>query len=243
VPVAGRVQCVYVVDRVYSVDMMKSDIDQHRDVGRLTTVGVTGVLVFVVLVTVLHVIDPGRDPVSITISEYVLGPYGWVLTFAGLAFGLGTLAITLALAATLPSPRPRRGLTMLAIAGVAMVVVASFPTDPIDPADPRFVTTAGMIHAAAGILSFTCFAVAQPLLTRSIATATNMPGLRRFAVVPPIGYVLFWATGILDNQLGGLFGGRSATGLGERFMAVAFIVWLLAVAVGVRRAAARERLA
>jgi hypothetical protein len=31
-----------------------------------------------------------------------------------------------------------------------MVVVGAFPTDPIDPADPRFVTTAGVIHAAAG---------------------------------------------------------------------------------------------
>jgi len=44
----------------------------------------------------------------------------------------------------------------------------------------------------------------------------------------PAGYALFWATGILDNQLGGLFGSRSATGLGERLMAATYIAWLLA---------------
>jgi hypothetical protein len=213
---------------------------RQRNTGNLAAIGSTGVLVFVALVAVLHVLDPDRDPVSITISEYVLGPHGWLLTFAGLAFGLGTLAITVAVAATLPPPRPHVGLAGLAVAGLAMVVVAAFPTDPIDPTDPRFVTTAGAIHAAAGILSFTCFAVAQPLLTRPIATATHTPWLRRLALVPLAGYVLFWATGILDNQLGGLFGNRSATGLGERLMAVAFIVWLLAVAASVRRGTTQE---
>lgn len=214
---------------------MRIDIDDHRDAAKLATEGGAGVLVFVALVVVLHVLDPGRDPVSTTVSEYVLGPHGWLLSFAALAFGVGTLALAAAIAATLSPPRPRAGLTSLALAGLGMVVVGAFPTDPVDPTDPRFVTTAGAIHAVAGILSFTCFAVAAPLLTRPVATATRTPRLRRLALVPPAGYVLFWATGVLDNQLGGLFGSRSATGLGERMMAATFIVWLLALAISVRR--------
>ncbi|WP_433281616.1 hypothetical protein [Micromonospora sp. CA-244673] len=43
-----------------------------------------------------------------------------------------------------------------------MVAVGAFPTDPIDPTDPRFVTTAGSIHAVAGILSFTCCRSPRP---------------------------------------------------------------------------------
>jgi hypothetical protein len=73
-----------------------------------------------------------------------------------------------------------------------------------------------------------------------VATAANTPLLRRLAILPPLGYLLFWATGILDNQLGGLLGTRSATGLGERLMAAAFTAWLVAVAVTVRRSPARE---
>ncbi len=219
---------------------MTLNIGEHRDAAKLATMGSAEVFLFVALVAVLHVLDPTRDPVSVTVSEYVLGPHGWLLSVAALAFGLGALAITTAVAAILPSPRPRVGLASLTLAGLGMVVVGAFPTDPIDP---RFVTTAGAIHAAAGILSFTCFALAAPLLTRPVATATHAPWLRRLAAVTPIGYVLFWVTGVLDSQLGGLLGHRSATGLGERLMAATFIVWLLAVAGGVRRPAVRERLA
>ncbi|MER7276308.1 DUF998 domain-containing protein [Dactylosporangium sp. NPDC000244] len=126
-----------------------------------------------------------------------------------------------------------------------MVVVGAFPTDPIDPTDPRFVTTAGSIHAMAGILSFTCLAIAAPMLGRRVAAATGIRASRRLAAVTPLGYALFWLTGLLDHQLGGLFGERSAAGLGERVMAVAFIAWLLAVCFGIWRggqaAAATDR--
>lgn len=223
--------------------MTQAEITERRDVGTLAVIGSTGVLLFMLLVAALHILDPGRDPISITVSEYVLGPYGWLLSFAALVFGLGTLTISGTVAAVLPSPRPRAGLMSLTIAGLGMVVVGAFPTDPIDPTDPRFITTAGAIHAAAGIVSFTCFAVAAPLLTGQIATATNKPGLRKLTILPPIGYLLFWTTGILDNQLGGLLGSRSATGLGERLMAAAFIVWLLAVAINIRRATRQDQAA
>lgn len=188
------------------------------------------------LVASLYVIDPGREPISITVSEYVLGPHGWLLSFAALAFGPGVLALTAAIAATLPSPRPRAGLTLLTTAGLGMVVVGAFPTDPIDPTGPRFVTTSGVIHAAAGILAFTCCALAGPLLTRPILKATSTTRLSGLAFLPPAGYAIFWVTGLLDNQLGGLFGNRSATGLGERLMAVTFIIWLIKAALGIRRA-------
>ncbi|MEV0237493.1 DUF998 domain-containing protein [Nonomuraea sp. NPDC050786] len=104
-------------------------LKQHRrtDVAKLAEAGIAGILVFVGLVTTLHVIDPDRDPISITVSEYVLGPYGRLLSFAALAFGLGVLALTAAIAATLPSPRPRAGLTLLATAGLGMVVVGGVP--------------------------------------------------------------------------------------------------------------------
>jgi hypothetical membrane protein len=206
-------------------------LKQHErtDAAKLAEAGIAGILVFVGLVATLHVIDPDRDPISITVSEYVLGPYGWLLSFAALAFGLGVLALTAATTAILPSPRPRTGLTLLTLAGLGMVVVGAFPTDPIDPTDPRFLTTAG-------ILAFTCFALAGPLLTRPIRKATGATRANGLAFLPPAGYAIFWATGILDNQLGGLFGNRSATGLGERLMAVTFIIWLIAAALDVRRA-------
>jgi len=221
------------------VELNKDEVSAERlraDARWLAAVAIAGIVTFVGLVALLHVVDPDRDPISITVSEYVLGPHGWLLTFAASAFGLGVLALTTAIAAILPSPRPRVGLTLLAVAGLGMVVVGAFPTDPIDPTNPQFVTTAGSIHAVAGILAFTCIAIAAPLLNRRIMAATTTTALRRLAIVPPVGYAAFWLTGILDHQLGGLFGSRSATGLGERVMAAAFIVWLITAALSIRRA-------
>jgi hypothetical protein len=43
---------------------------------------------------------------------------------------------------------------------------------------------------------------------------TNTKTLQRLALVPTAGYVIFWTTGVLDNQLGGLFDNRSAMGSG-----------------------------
>jgi hypothetical protein len=65
----------------------------------------------------------------------------------------------------------------------------------------------------------------QPADRRGDARA---PVERGLAFVPPAGYVLFWATGLVDNQLGGLLGSRSATGLGERLMSATYVVQLLA---------------
>lgn len=208
---------------------------RDRDAANLAVAGGVGVLWFSVLVALLHVVDRDLDPVSLTISEYVLGPQSWMFTVATLGFGLGIMAIAGALAMVLPQPRPRTGLVLLTLAGITMVVVGAFPTDPIDPTDPQFVTTSGYIHGVAGILSFTLLAIAAPLLTAAAAAATNTAWLTRLAFLPLAGYLAFWATGILDNQLGGLLNNSSATGLGERVMAVAFIVWLLGIAFSVRR--------
>lgn len=201
----------------------------------LAGASVVGVALFVILVAVLHVTD-ASDPIETTISEYVLGEHGWLLTGAALALGLTIVA--LAVVADLVGPRSRRraGTAALALGGLGMVAVGAFPTDPIDPTAPRFVTTDGAIHAVAGILSFTCIAVAAPLLTPRLAMHLRTPGLRRATWLPPIGYAVFWATGIFDEQFGGLFGRRSATGLGERLMAVAYLSWLLSLAIAVLRA-------
>jgi hypothetical protein len=58
---------VYDVDSVYTVGMGVETT--RRDVGGLATVGGAGLLAFVALVAVLHVVDPGRDPVAMAVPR------------------------------------------------------------------------------------------------------------------------------------------------------------------------------
>lgn len=121
-----------------------------------------------------------------------------------------------------------------------MIVVGAFPTDPIDPTDPRFVTASGWIHAMAGVLAFTCLAVSAPPVGRHVAAATGKSWLRWWSWLPVAGYLTFWACGLLDHSLGDLFDRPSATGLGERVMALTYVAWLLAVARAIRSGSSRR---
>lgn len=76
--------------------------EARREAADLADAGAAGALTFTVLVAVLHLIDPHRDPIVYTVSEYVLGPAGWLLTFAALALGLGMLVLAGATARLLP---------------------------------------------------------------------------------------------------------------------------------------------
>jgi hypothetical protein len=56
------------------------------------------VLIFAVLVMALLVLRPQMNPVSHTISEYALGPFGFLMTLAFIIRGLGELFLVTGLA-------------------------------------------------------------------------------------------------------------------------------------------------
>src|SRR5690348_10039397 len=56
-----------------------------------------GIAVFAALVALLHILESSYAPTTSTVSEYVLGQYGWVMTaaFFALVFGSAILTQTL----------------------------------------------------------------------------------------------------------------------------------------------------
>src|SRR5215510_8465254 len=53
------------------------------------------VVLFVILLTALHFIEPEFDPSTHLISEYQLGRYGWVMSVAFFSLGVGVFATLL----------------------------------------------------------------------------------------------------------------------------------------------------
>jgi hypothetical protein len=49
------------------------------------------VVLFVILLTALHFLEPEFDPSKRLISEYQLGRYGWVMSVAFFSLGVGYL--------------------------------------------------------------------------------------------------------------------------------------------------------
>ena len=101
-----------------------------RPVGR-SSLALLGIAV--ACLVVLHVIRPGVSPIERRMSEYALGPYGWLMdtAFAATAGGLTALAIFLARSAG----RPRLVPAALVVAAGALVLSAIYQLDATDNVD------------------------------------------------------------------------------------------------------------
>ena len=183
----------------------------------LSAVAAAGTAVFVACVVVLHVLPTGLDPIGRTVSEYVNHPYGGLIPVAGAGAGVGGLALAAALYRTGNRAWPPVGLF-----GLAMLVVAVFPTDDVVPGHPITLSPAGAVHVVAGAIAFLALAIAAPVA-----------GLR-LGWLPPAGLAFFLLTVVNKPPVSRLFHAPTAYGLGERVMVAGFVVWLLAAAWTVR---------
>jgi hypothetical protein len=105
--------------------MMKSP--RNLLVKRLALGSLGSVLLFVLLVLVLHILNPQMSPVSVPISAYVAGHDGFLMTIAFLARGLGELLLVAGLAlGTMRSSRSWAGLMFLTLATFCTFLVAIF---------------------------------------------------------------------------------------------------------------------
>ena len=105
----------------------------------------------VACVVALHMVRPQVSPIERRLSEYALGPYGWLMdtAFAATAGGLTALAIFL----TRSAGRPRLVPAALVVAAVALVLSAMYQLDATDNADDVIHRWASGTAAAAVIVA------------------------------------------------------------------------------------------
>ncbi|MCA1707927.1 MAG: DUF998 domain-containing protein [Actinobacteria bacterium] len=156
------------------------------------------------------------------LSEYALGPWGFVQTGAFIAFGLGAIAAAVSLRR---ATRGLRGqsLTVLLVAiwGTSLVIAAVFETDPQN--EP--VTTIGKVHVMTGIIGFLSIVAAMLL------TAWSM---RRRTAWSPLGAVSL-ATGPVALAAVILVRPTSSwVGIPLRVFVAAVLIWFIALALTLR---------
>jgi hypothetical protein len=117
-------------------------------VGRFVTACVA---YFVLAVGAMHVLRPDLDPLTVPMSAYVPGPYGFVMTTTFFVLAAGLFAVAYGLVRSLP----RNGITSIAfvltaIAAIGIVVAGLFPTDW----PPPFQSDASRVHQQAAMVAF-----------------------------------------------------------------------------------------
>lgn len=139
---------------------MALGVDHASPFPGAAVVGMASLAVFGAGLAAMHLLQPGLNPRHRYISEYVLGDTGFIMTIAFAGLAAGCVATAWAFRHAIPRSRATStGTTLLAMAGVAMLVTAIFPTDRAgEPA-----TAVGLLHVA-GAMGFLMLALPAALL-------------------------------------------------------------------------------
>lgn len=179
---------------------------------RSTTAGAAAVLTSAGAVVALHVLRPDLGPAGHRLSEYAVGPWGWLMTAAFLLFAGGL-------------PGVRRGLPtqgrlgpvrlLLGVGAVGMVVSAAFETDVTAPDAAREV-----IHSTASSGAF------LSLVAAAVWTVTGARAVLAWptpTVVPDVVVTL----AVLGAVVSPLAHDGPWTGAVQRVSYVVLVIWLL----------------
>jgi hypothetical protein len=206
--------------------MMESQ-DRSRVTRFLALLAIVGIADFLLNIAALHFLRPDVNPVLEPMSNYAVGPYGFLLTAADIGGGLAALALTFGLYWGIAPPgRSYVGLFLLGLYGVSVLLAGIFPIDVGGEA-----TTVGTIHNIVGNISFFAFPIAVILLSLGMGKDERWRSLRLPALALAGVVVLTVILTMVGFNIGIGFG------VTQRIANVAALVWMLVVALHLRSVA------
>lgn len=190
-------------------------------------------IAFLLILASLHVLRPDLDPTWRVISEYALGPYGWMMQAAFFALALATASLGVAAYAQARTFGGYLGLVLLLLTAIGMVLAGVFVTDPVTVA-AEAQTPSHRLHMLGAMLD--SVPLAAPLISYSVSrgrrTEFSARWLRYLAWLPLLGTIVFIASAVLLLPAhGGAFGPDVLIGIPNRLMIVTHCVWI-ALAAG-----------
>jgi len=205
----------------------------------LATTSAATAAAFVLLLAVMHVIEPEFDPSWRFISEYQLGAWGGLMSVAFLCLAASATTLLLAVRSQVRTVAGRIGLGILALCAVAFFVAGVIRTDSLLA---ETATTTGVIHSTAaavgGFVPLAAYLIAWSL-ARNIAWRAYRPTLWWVIAPAILGDLAAWTQNAVMAASGGVFGPGTPVGWPNRVLVVGFAAWMLAVALLVRAVGAR----
>jgi hypothetical protein len=185
---------------------------------------IVGVAGYLLSIAALHFLRPDVSPVLEPISNYAVGPYGFLMTAAAFGSGLAALALTLGLYLSIAPPgRSYVGLFLLGVFGVSELLAGLFPIDVGGEA-----TMVGAIHNIVGNVSFFGLPIAAILLSLGMGKDERWRSLRRPALAVSLAIVLTVVLTIVGFNTGIGFG------VAQRIANITALAWILLVAIHLR---------
>jgi hypothetical protein len=189
------------------------------DVRTLSRVVIATVLYYVVVVALLHFLQPGIDPVASPVSAYVLTSSGALMTSTYFVRAVSLIAMVAGLRRVLRRAMGSTiGVIMVSVAAVASVTAGAFPAEQQLP--PQ--TLSGIIHSASGIVFALTIAAAVILITLSVRKDARWRGV--------VTLVTWLAVGVaISAVLFPVLDPRGAGGLAQRIHLALVFAWMIVV--------------
>lgn len=188
-----------------------STVDATGRTRTAASVAVGGVAAAIVLLAVLHVVQPGLSPATSVVSQYALGTGGWLMALVFIGLGVGALAT----AATLRGQVGKPGLILLAIAAVGLFLAAIFPVGV-------------PMHDVAALLGNLGLPVGAALAGHALARRLEKPTRQRLLVVSHAPWILVVA------MMATLFLAPGVVGWLNRLAVLSYGVWMIAASRAAR---------
>jgi len=183
---------------------------------------------FVVSLGSLHVLEPEFDPTWRFISEYALGKFGWMMSFAFAALAISLTSVGLSIFSRARNVVGYIGLLILVIAVVGLLMAASFRTDPIFT-KPEDMTPSGQMHVLGASLDYSPLAFL--FLSFSLARHEEWSSVKKWLFLTAVFSIALTIGFIITIPADGVFGSGVYTGLIGRCLLVSYIGWVTVVAL------------
>lgn len=191
--------------------------------------GIAAIVCFVyaaLALLLLHVLRPDYSPVHHMISDYAVGPFGWVMQTAFVGMSAGCALLVLGLARDGPAAiAARMAIALLAVASIGLLVSAMFPTDL--PGGPS--TQSGRIHTLSFLVNISSIVLAAVLLTASFGAHPGWRSYRGTSWGLVCLIALAFALQFLTLRKGAPYG------LANRFFVCVLFAWMIATAHRLRK--------
>lgn len=187
-----------------------------------------------ILLVVLIFLRPDLDPAWHTVSEWAIGPHGWIMSVGFLLSAVSYAALFVMLRAQLQGAMGRIGLGILLICVIGAAGVGIFTTDPMPLHYP--LSTTGTLHVTFGTIQLMLLPFAALLINLSLVRnqmwARARKALLWSAGSPLFGFLGFAVyTGIFVVPLGPhAYGPGVNIGWPPRFAFLSYMLWLVTLA-------------
>ncbi len=205
----------------------------------LAVLGIFGQVVFILVVTLLPFLQSDYSSFNDPISALLLGAYGFVLSGALFAAGLGSVALAFGIYRTTRGMRGALlGSTLIALWGIGFALAGVVPTD----AEGNPTQTALTLHGLAVGLAFYSAPLGILVLSRVFAQKARWSSFYPlsmalgFAAIAELTDITIYSIGLSDlrQAVGPLVRGFEGLGLIQRLFVGTVVVWMLLAAIRLR---------